>query len=122
MSDCCGGTGFPSAVWPTLASIIPPWLTPTLINSWVNFGGGEQDLQYRKVDDMVQIRGVVKSGAIGSVIAVLPVGYRPPSPLGFGVSSAGALGTLVVQPSGNLLTTNGSNTSFHANVMYSVTP
>lgn len=56
------------------------WTAPTLLNSWVDYGGGYQTIQYRKVGDMVQVRGLGKNGTIGFVNAfVLPTGFRPPA-------------------------------------------
>jgi hypothetical protein len=55
-----------------------PWTAPTLLNSWVNYGSGFQDCQYRRVGDMVQVRGLIKSGTI-AVIFNLPAGFRPPA-------------------------------------------
>jgi sorbitol-specific phosphotransferase system component IIA len=60
------------------------WLTPTLLNSWVNYGGTMQPAQYKRIGDRVYIRGVVKSGT-GSPIFTLPAGYRPPYDIGFTV-------------------------------------
>lgn len=47
-------------------------------NSWVDFGGAFPTAQYRKVGDVVSIRGLVKSGASNTTIFTLPVGFRPP--------------------------------------------
>jgi hypothetical protein len=59
------------------------WLTPTLLNSWVNFGGVWPAVQYYKYPDGdVGVRGVVKSGTAGTIFT-LPVGYRPPASIDF---------------------------------------
>ena len=52
---------------------------PTLLNSWVNFGGGETNAGYRiNADGLVTLEGVVKNGSSASaIIFTLPVGYRP---------------------------------------------
>lgn len=51
------------------------WIAPTLTNSWVNFASGYMTAGYRKVRDIVTLRGTVKLGS-GSIFT-LPVGYRP---------------------------------------------
>lgn len=58
-----------------IAALKPTVWTPiTLVNGWVATGGTPQ---YRKIGDNVQLRGGVGSGAVGSVIGTLPVGFRP---------------------------------------------
>jgi len=52
------------------------WTALTLTNSWTNVGGWGT-AQYRKVGDMVQLRGVVTGGIANSSVATLPTGYRP---------------------------------------------
>lgn len=54
------------------------WTAPTLGSSWVNFGAPYQVAQYRKLGDMVQIRGIVKSGTLAAIFT-LPAGFRPPT-------------------------------------------
>jgi hypothetical protein len=56
------------------------WVTPTLLNSWVNFGGSEATVQYWKsATETVHIKGLIKDGTAttGTQIFVLPAGYRP---------------------------------------------
>jgi len=54
------------------------WITPTLLNGWVNFGAPRESLSFRKTTSGdVVIRGNVKSGASGTVVFTLPTGYRP---------------------------------------------
>lgn len=55
-----------------------PWTAPTLINSWSNFGSTYAPAGYYKDSrDVVRLRGLVKGGAAGSNMFVLPTGYRP---------------------------------------------
>ena len=53
------------------------WITPTLLNGWVNFDASRA-AKYM-VDDFgfVHLKGVVKSGS--GIIFILPSGYRPTS-------------------------------------------
>lgn len=91
------------------------WLVPTLVNSWVNFGGGQQDAEYTKdVFGWVHIRGCVKSGTTGNTIFTLPVGYRPsPSGLIFpastGLAGGQAYGRVDVVTDGRVIHIAGGN-------------
>jgi len=58
------------------ATAVTPWTNLTLLNGWTNVGGFGT-AQYRKVGDMVQLRGLVTGGAISAVIGNLSVGFRP---------------------------------------------
>jgi hypothetical protein len=53
------------------------WTAVSFQNSWVNYGT-YQGAQYRRVGDIVECRGLVKSGTVGSAIFTLPTGFRPP--------------------------------------------
>lgn len=100
----------------------PGWSAPTLLNSWVDFGGTEQVAQFRKVGDMVQIRGVIKSGTVGfSNAFVLPAGLWPPANLPFAIQSNGAVAGLYVTSSGQVQVFFGSNVSAGINCQFSVT-
>lgn len=51
---------------------------PAFQNGWVNFGGIYGTAAFRKDPfGTVYLKGMVKSGTLGSNIYVLPVGYRP---------------------------------------------
>lgn len=75
----------PSGTFPTVQARlaltdVTPWTAPTLVNSWANFGGGFQEAQYRKVGDIVHLRGLIGGGTAAPVtIFTLPVGFRPPA-------------------------------------------
>jgi hypothetical protein len=80
-----------AGVW-TVASAVPPYIEPTpvvpawipaTLNGWSN-RAGNQAIQYRKLGDMVYVRGVIdwKAG-VGNPMTTLPLGYRPPAGLGF---------------------------------------
>lgn len=64
-------------------SVITAWTGVTFQNGWANFGGSEQNVQYRKNGDVVEMRGVMKNGSLGAPAFTLPAGFRPPSDLGF---------------------------------------
>ena len=57
----------------------PAWQPATLLNGWY-VTAGDQPAQYRKVGDMVYVRGYLKHANVtaqGNVI-ILPPGFRPP--------------------------------------------
>lgn len=77
-----------------------PWIAPTLLNSWVNFDTSLYSAAgYRKVGDLVELRGLVKSGTIGLAVFNLPVGYRPTRSHHLPVAANDAYGTCRVNGS-----------------------
>lgn len=97
------------------------WNNVTFTNSWVNFGGSVQTVQYRKIGDVVYIRGAGKTGTINLSAFTLPSGYRPPAILGFPATSNSAFGHLVINTDGTVVPATGSNTSFFFTCSFSVT-
>jgi hypothetical protein len=100
------------------------WTAPALTNGWVNFDGGTQFTAagYRKIGDLVFLKGLIKTGTINTAAFTLPVGYRPPANSGvaYGVASNDLFGVLVINPSGTVVPTNGSNVWFQLDgVMFS---
>ena len=57
------------------------WVAPTLNAPWTNFGDVFAAAGYRKDGNRVQLRGVVKGGAGGTALFVLPTGFRPSAQL-----------------------------------------
>ncbi|UJB19298.1 MULTISPECIES: hypothetical protein [Lysobacter] len=55
------------------------WQAPALVAPWANYGDAFAAAAYRKDGGRVQLRGLVKAGAGGTVIFSLPVGFRPPA-------------------------------------------
>lgn len=56
------------------------WAKPTLLNSWVDFGGVYQTAAYKKhPDGTVELRGLIKDGTVldGTIIFNLPEKFRP---------------------------------------------
>lgn len=91
-------------------------------NSWVNYGGGEQAMQYRKVGDVVELRGTIKSGTVGFVPAfTLPAGYRPPAPIAVAVPANGAFGAVYIAATGDVDVFVGSNAAVNIVTRFSVT-
>lgn len=65
------------------SSGVSGWTQATLVNSWVNYGLTWDTAAYRKVGDIVYLRGLVKNGSIPGAIFTLPSGYRPPADILF---------------------------------------
>ncbi len=56
----------------------PAWINMTLGSGWSNLGGW-QAAQYRKVGDVVQLRGLITSAGTGvGIWSSIPAGYGPP--------------------------------------------
>jgi len=88
-------------------------------------GGGHQTVQYRKVGDMVHVRGLVHNASHGAIPAwavfgTLPPGFRPPAVLSFFVDPRGGI---YVMPSGDIVAPPGSlNEYMTLNCVFSNSP
>lgn len=60
---------------------VVPWNVLTLASGWINLAGGWTAGSYRKIDDIVYLRGTLNYAAsLGSgsnIVATLPSGFRP---------------------------------------------
>lgn len=69
------------AATPIMGAPAPPWIAPTLLTPWANFGGVYAKAGFHKdALGYVHVKGVLSnaSGAgTSNVVFVLPVGYRP---------------------------------------------
>lgn len=97
------------------------WAAPVLLNGWADLGGIAQITQYRRIGDVVQVRGVLTAGAIGAIAFVLPVGFRPPAALLFATDSNGAYGQFSIEANGNVTPNVGVPASFAVQASFSVT-
>lgn len=52
------------------------WISLSLVNSWVQYDTTYGVPAYRKVGNIVYLKGLIKNGS-SAVIATLPAGYRP---------------------------------------------
>lgn len=102
-----------------------PWVALALINGWSNYSNGYQLAQYRKVGDMVQVRGLIKNTGVTapSTFAVMAAGYRAPANLQFAQDGAGSHAFVEVSSNGNfnLQGPSGAQAAFNINFQYSVT-
>lgn len=95
------------------SAISPPnWTVPTFKNSWEKFTSGTIVGYTKDAQGFVRLRGLVKSGTIGTEIFTLPVGYRPPTETWFVVMSNLSWGLLYISSAGDVVAHTGSNGSF----------
>lgn len=92
------------------------WTAASLINSWVYFGSPYNTAAYYKDPfGVVHLRGLIKSGAVGSTAFVLPSGYRPPARFLCGgiasQSSNQVSGRVDIDTSGNVIIQGSSSGS-----------
>ncbi len=77
------------------------WTNITFGTGWDNFGGGFQTGQYRKIGDMVYLRGMVlRTSGVGTTITTLPAAHWPPATVLCDVQSASALGRIDISTAG----------------------
>jgi len=78
--------------------------------TWTNFGSGYNDAGYYK-DPLgrVHLRGLVKSGTIGTGIFTLPSGYRPASIEVHAIASNAAFGYIDISTAGVVRPLVGNN-------------
>lgn len=85
------------------------WSTPSLLNSWVNYGAPFSDAKYFKDDfGIVHLKGMVKNGSSGGfAIFILPSGYRPVESEVFAIHTDTGHGVVTIDSSGNVLHVSG---------------
>lgn len=57
----------------------PTWVSASLQNGWINYGGSDPTAQFCKIGSKVTIKGTIKNGNTsgGTVLFTLPSGFRP---------------------------------------------
>lgn len=90
------------------------WITPTFQNGWTHYTAPYGDVRYRKINGVVHIEGLMKSGTISSTLPAftLPVGFRPKAKLLGATQSNSVLGRLDVDTDGYVIPYTGSNVWF----------
>jgi len=83
-------------------------------NGWADYSGGSYLAQYRKRDNLVMLRGLIKNGTINTTAFTLPVGFRP---VGanllqhiFPCVSVDTFGSIRVETDGDVIMKTGSVT------------
>ena len=90
-------------------------VSPTLLNSWVEYGSPFGTPQYWLANDgTVRLHGAVKSGTLGVAVFTLPEGFRPSTKRRFVVSATNAstdvFDTVSITSDGNVIVeVTGSN-------------
>lgn len=98
------------------------WTAVSFQNSWVN--GSSQPAQYRKIGDVVHLRGHIGGGTLSTTAFTLPVGYRPPNNLYFTILGTGAAAGYfaLLSTAGAFNVYGPSNANMHFNAInFSVT-
>lgn len=90
--------------------IVTPWTAVTFTSPWGNYGGEWAPVMYRKIGDIVYLRGLMAgTGAVvGATAFTLPVGFRPHAQLMF-VAEHGSIqhGATVVATDGTVAPIHG---------------
>lgn len=87
-------------------------IVPTMLNSWVNYGGAYSEVGYWK-DSLgnVHLKGLIKSGVMSNAAFILPVGYRPLLTLNIPSQSANSFALIAIASDGTVTPAVGTNTS-----------
>lgn len=90
------------------------WVTPSLSNSWTDFGSGYQGARYCKdALGWVHVEGLVKDGSPDTAtIFTLPAGYRPAGSLIFASWNASGAARITVGSDGQVSCNTGGGSSF----------
>ena len=89
------------------------WQALTLQNGWVRFDTDHpQPAAILDANGFVHLRGLLKSGTMGALVAQLPVGLRPSWHMHFAAASNGGIGVVRIDWNGNIFFTAGSNVYF----------
>jgi len=87
------------------------WITPTLLNGWVNYGSGESNAGYYKdTVGTVRLTGVIKSGTLAATLFTIPIGYRPASWKYFVTYVSGTYSKIKISKAGAVIIESGSTT------------
>jgi len=94
-------------------SELEAWTSPTLLNSWQNYGSGYAPAGfYLSQDYWVHLKGVVRLGTDNTAVFTLPAGYTPPKTMWFTVSTNNTIGYARVDPDGTVRKVSGGNNTY----------
>lgn len=97
------------------------WINVTFNTGWGNFGSGHQTCQYKKVGDMIYLRGsAARSSGSSFVIFTLPASYLPPGLVLIPTASNNAYGQITIATTGNVSLDAGSTTQVTINASFSI--
>lgn len=84
------------------------WAALTLNTGWVNYGSPYDNAGYKKVGDLVFLEGfVVRTSGTETIIATLPVGYRPAAQKCYTVATSTGYGVVVITTAGQIVHISG---------------
>lgn len=100
-------------------SVGDTWTGLSFGSGWTNYGSGYQDAQYKKVGDLVFLRGTVKrTSGSSTTIGTLPSGYRPASYNQHIVSSSGTFGQVDIANTGVMFLIAGTSSLISLNGIF----
>lgn len=109
-------TGLATDLAGKASKTIPPWIAPTLLNSWVNTDTGTNSTAGYYKDDMsrVYLKGLLKDGSTTAFNTIfnLPAGYRPAQNKQFIVGCSTGVAKVIITSGGDVLFQVGSNSEF----------
>lgn len=86
------------------------WLSPAFNTGWGNYGSGNTNVGYKKVGDLVIVRGLCRrSSGSSALITTLPIGYRPTGYQHFASVSNSAFCYLLVSSTGEITLVSGGD-------------
>jgi hypothetical protein len=89
------------------------WTAVTYNTGWVDFDAAWTGAQYKKVGDLVFVRGMVKrTSGVATVMFTLPAGYRPTKNIMFAQLSNSAVARVDIYPDGTVNMLVGSATDW----------
>lgn len=105
-------SGLPGSSAPTALT----WNALALLNLWVNYDTANYaNPQYAKDSEgVVHLRGVIKDGTAtaGTVLATLPVGYRPTKRHVFAIVASEAIEVVDILTNGNIVLSTAAGATF----------
>lgn len=96
------GANYPLAGGSASGSLTPWIEVAVFTNSWVNYGAGFPTAAYRKIGDIVYLKGLLKNGVLNNQAFNLPVGYRPATTRHFMTMMTALAGGLRVLSAGDV--------------------
>ncbi|MGL5876482.1 MAG: hypothetical protein ACRC2V_01655, partial [Xenococcaceae cyanobacterium] len=94
-------------------AVVNSWITPTLLNTWNNFGLGHATAAYRKLPDgTIEFKGLIRkptTPALDEIIFTLPAGFRPLERRIFSTVSNALVARVDVLNNGDVVLNQGSN-------------
>ena len=93
------------------------WTNLTFGTGWSNLGGTFDTCRFRKVGDLVMLRGTATSGSTNwsnaNPIGTLPIGFRPPTNRtgNFVCAANGSIAKITVQPDGTIRWNSGGGSA-----------